>query len=378
MKTGPKVLVVTLSVLGVIAGVTYVNRAPQSSAELVNEVTRKRNPVRTLVVRPIAMAQSITRTGVLQANMDVVITAEVGGRVEKIFKELGDGCKEGDVLLRLDQETYRISVAQAKAALEQSEVARDQARRTLDRVEKLRERNIAADAEFDSAEAAYRTSKASTEAARAVLRAASRNLKEATVRCPFTGELAERMVDIGQSVGPSVPLARLVNVDELKLKINVSASQLGQIEVGQQVALSDPDLPSNSVLGSVSRIGVAADPQTRTFPVEIVTENAGDVLRPGQVVEARCEFAVHQNVLAVPIEAVTNMDGAESVLVVVDGAAKRVPVRLGVRSEGQTIVEEGLTPGDEVIIVGGDGLEDGSLVEVIDGDGGLKATRAAE
>jgi multidrug efflux pump subunit AcrA (membrane-fusion protein) len=112
--------------------------------------------------------------------------------------------------------------------------------------------------------------------------------------------------------------------------------------------------------------------------VEIVTENAGDVLRPGQVVEARCEFAVHQNVLAVPIEAVTNMDGAESVLVVVDGAAKRVPVRLGVRSEGQTIVEEGLTPGDEVIIVGGDGLEDGSLVEVIDGDGGLKATRAAE
>jgi RND family efflux transporter MFP subunit len=310
--------------------------------------------------------------------MDVTMTAEVGGRVEKIFKELGDSCNEGDVLLRLDQESYRISVAQARAALQQSEVAQDQARRTLERVNKLKERNIAAEAEYDSAESGYRTSKASVEAAKAVLRAAARNLKETTVRCPFTGQLAERMVDVGQSVGPSVPLARLVNVDKLKLTINVSSSQLGQIAVGHQVALSDPDLPSNSVLGKVSRLGVAADPQTRTFPVELVTENAGDVLRPGQVVEARIEFAVHKNVLVVPIEAVTTMDGAESVFVVADGAARRVPVQLGIQSEGRTVVEEGLSPGDEVVVVGGDGLEDGSLVETIDGDGGLKATRAAE
>jgi RND family efflux transporter MFP subunit len=365
MRTGTKALIVIVTTLGVIAVLTILNRAPPASSDLVSEVERAKKPVRAVEVVPETVVRSFARTGVLEANMDVTLMAEVGGRVERIFKELGDDCERDEVLLVLEQDSYKISLAQAKASLRHSEVMLDQARRNLARVTQLQEQGIAPAAEFDEAQSASGAAEASVQAARAGLRAAKRNLEETSVRCPFSGRVAECMVDVGDTVGPSVALARLVNVDQLKVTVSVSAAQLAQLRIGQRVSLADPDLPGSAVEGRVSRLGVAADPETKTFPVEIVTPPGATALRPGQIVEAVCEFAVDEDVLVVPVEAVSTVGGKTTVLVVSDGMATRTPVELGPKFDGRVIVNGGLEPGAEVVTVGGDGLDDGAAVEVI-------------
>ena len=363
MKTGLIVTIVLVTVAGIGGTITYLNRAPATSDDLVHEVDRTRYPVRTIKVTPGTVSEKLERTGVLQGNTDVVLTAEVAGRIVKINKALGDECKKGETLLQLDREGYRIGLAQARAAVKQAEVAVDQAGRTMSRTEALKAQDVATEQQLDSAEGGLQGAQAALELAKAAQQAAARSLKETTIKCPFAGRLAERNVDLGQTVGPSVPLARLVNVDQLKLVMNVTASQLTRLKVGQRVFLSDPE-STTRIPAEVSRLGVAADRMTRTFPVEIVTSNSEGLLRPGQIVRAVCELATHENVLVVPMEVVHTRDDASSVMVASGDAAKEVPVQLGPRIDDDVIVTTGLTPGAEVIVVGYDEVEDGSLIEV--------------
>ena len=109
------ILVLLFTALAVIGAMTYANRPVVSEEGLVREVTVTRHPVQTLVVRPSTLKESLVSTGVLKANQDVVLSSEVAGQVKKVFKELGDRCEKGELLLRLDPEGYQIALAQAKA-----------------------------------------------------------------------------------------------------------------------------------------------------------------------------------------------------------------------------------------------------------------------
>ena len=86
-----------VAALAAIGALTYVNRAPQSEDGLVREVIVSRHPVQTLVIRPSTLNEKLVFTGVLDAKQDVIISAEVAGRVLTEFKELGDLCKKGEV-----------------------------------------------------------------------------------------------------------------------------------------------------------------------------------------------------------------------------------------------------------------------------------------
>ena len=363
MKAGIIVTIVLVTVAGIGGTITYLNRAPERSDDLVHEVERTRYPVRTITLTPSTVSEKLTRTGVLQANTDVVLTSEVAGRIVKINKALGDECKKGETLLQLDREGYRIGLAQARAAVKQAQVAVDQAGRTMSRTEALKAQDVATEQQFDSAQGGLQGAQATLELAVAAQQAAARSLKGTAVKCPFAGRLAERMVDLGQTVGPSIPLARLVNVDQLKLVMNVTASQLTRLEIGQRVFLSETE-SATRIIAEVSRLGVAADRLTRTFPVEIVTSGEEGLLRPGQIVRAVCELATHENVLVVPMEAVHIKGDASSVMVADGDTAREISVQLGPRIEDDVIVTSGLAAGAEVIVVGYDEVEDGSLIEV--------------
>ena len=190
MRTGIKILLAMVVVLGVIATVTFVNRAPATSQELVAEVTRETHPVKVVRVKAETLVQRMERTGVLRANMDVVMTAQVAGQVVKVAGELGDHCKKDQVLFRLDAEGYRIALAQANGAFKQARAMLDQAERTRDRLRKLQERQVATEQDLDSAETGYLAAKAALDQATAGLRLAQKNLRETGVKCPFDGQLA--------------------------------------------------------------------------------------------------------------------------------------------------------------------------------------------
>lgn len=354
-----------LVLAGVIAGVTIMNKAPAPSGELIQEVERSVFPVETVKVGPRTVAETLNRTGVLQADKDVTLNAQVAGTVKKVDKRLGDACAKGEAVVRLDPESYRIGVSQAGAALKQAKVALEQAERNLARIEKLKRKEVASEQQYDTAATGVEASKAALDQARAAQRAAAKGLKDTKVKCPFDGTVARTMVEVGQSVGPAVPVARIVDTEKLKLVIEVPARQLSMLRLGQRVTLTAPSAAGGSIEGEISRIGVAANERTRTFPVEILAANGGE-LRPGQVVNADCELQIHREALLVPVEALLDEQGEASELMVIeDGAARTVRVDLGARIGNEIIVKSGLSPGDEVITVGHETLKDGAPVKPV-------------
>jgi RND family efflux transporter MFP subunit len=360
-----------VAALAAAAAVTYMNRAPVSDSELVRAVEQDRRPVKTAAVRPQTMIERLEATGVLRPRRDVTITAEVAGEVVKVFKDLGDRCDKGELLVRLDGEGYRIAVAQAKALVEQGKVAVEQGERDLARLRKLSEQAAATAQQVDAAEGGVASGAAALEQAKAGLRAAKRNLRETQLRCPFAGNVAQQMVELGQLVGPQTPVARLVDADRLELQVAVTAAELARIEAGMAVDLEDPEIPGRVHRGTVTRLGVAADEMTRTFPVEIEVDATAEGLRAGQVVRASLELERHEGALAVPIDAVLTVGGKRSVFLARNGKAHLTAVVVGPEIDGRLVVFGGLAAGDEVIVVGGDELVDGAEIEIVN-DGAVE------
>ncbi len=370
MKTRAKVaviLVFPMLALVAIGALTYKNRAPMTKTDLIQEVVKSRHPVQVLTVQPRTLTEKLISTGVLKAEQDVILSAEVAGKVKKVFKSLGDSCKKGELLLRLDAEGYEIALAQAQAALKQSQIGLDHTGRDFKRMQALKQGAVVTAQQLDAAEGAKRSAGASVEQAEAALRFTKRNLRETSVRCPFTGFVAQRMVDKGQAVGPQTPLARLVDISRLKLVLSVTSGEISRLKIGQTVVLTDPALPGKSYNGDVSRVGVAADSITRNFPVEVLVDKQEDGLRSGQVVHASLTLEEYRDALAVPVEAVMTAGKIKSVFVVSKDKAEKVAVSVGPQIDEKVIIASGLKAGDKVITVGGDDLEQGFLVEVVEG-----------
>ena len=379
MASGKKLglgLVFLVLFFGVIGGATWVNRTQRSENGLITEVGVSRRPVRVVEVQPVDLIETLETTGLLLPNRDVVLTAEVGGKVQRVFKQLGEPCKKGQLLVKLDGEGYRIALEQARAQVQLAEAALDHAQRDLRRIKQLRDEAAVAAQQLDAIQVASRSAAATLEQARAGQRAAERNLRETRVACPFSGHVAARMVEVGQMVDPRTPLARLVDVGTLKLSLSVTGDQLARIEQGQVVTLIDTARPRQPFSGTVSRLGVAAEESTRTFPVEVSVEHSSVGLRAGQVVRSSLTLGDFRRVLAVPVDAVLREGERSSLFLVRDGRAHRLPVRVGTQVRDRVIIESGLAAGDRVIVVGSDGLQEGAEVMVLgasSGSGGAGA-----
>jgi RND family efflux transporter MFP subunit len=366
MKRSVKIVIaiIVLALVG-IGIATYRNRGSVVSTEEISKVIIEKPPVQTVVLSPQTLVEKLFATGVLGAEQDVVIQSEVAGRVKKVHKQLGDKCRRGETLVQLDPETYQIALAQAKAMVGQSKVRLEQAKRDWDRMQALKESAVATVQQLDQAESAQSTAAAALDQAQASLRGAQRSLRETNIKCPFSGFIAEKKVEVGQTVGPNIPVARLVDLSKLKLVLNVTSTTLSRIRTGQTVELTDPGLPDRTYRGAVSRLGVAADISTRNFPVEVLVDDSENTLRAGQIVHAILRLEQYEDVISIPVEALMKTAENNYVLAVVDGKAKKKIIRVGPQIGEQVIVLEGLQKGDEVISVGGQELADDTEVEVI-------------
>lgn len=374
MKFGFKIIIILILVLGAIAIITYMNRAGAgNTTETVKTVEREQHPVQIEIVSPQTLLDTLNKTGVMAANQDVILTAQVGGRIVKLNKEMGDTCNKGEMVLQIEKGDYQIALLQAKASLKLAEASKVQSKNILNRIAKLRESEVATAQEFENAVTASTSSIASWEQTQAAQKMALKNLRDTTIRCPFDGKIAARMVEIGQSVGPSVPLVRLVDVSKLKLTISLSSAQLSNLQVGRKVLLADATIPNISLEGEVARLGVAANMQTKSFPVEIQANNQENQFRPGQVVNATCEIGIHKNVFSIPRGVLLEQNDQAIVFVAIDGTASARKVKPGKFVADRVIIEAGLARGDRVVVLGQDALIEGSQIEILDEESNLES-----
>lgn len=297
-------------------------------------------------------------TGVVEAERDVTISAEESGVVRELFVEKGRAVRAGQPIARIDDRVLR---AQYDQAVSEAALARE----TFERQRRLWE-----DEKIGS-EMNYLRAKYGAETAEANARMLAARLERSIVRAPISGILETRMVEVGSMVAPGTAVARIIDVDTLKVSGGVPERYAGEIRTGAAADVMFDNLAGREFTGRTRFVGSAVSEQNRTFLVEVAVPNTGGMLKPGMVARVRLARGSAREALLVPREAVLRTEGGYIVFVVRerDGrlVAESVPVITGSGSANRIVVESGIEAGDRIVTVGQHQVTHGDIVNIVGG-----------
>jgi RND family efflux transporter MFP subunit len=349
-------------------------------------------PVTIAAVASREVRRPVESVGSLYAYDEVAVSAEVEGRAEKVYVDVGDHVTEGQVLVQILPIEYELAVAQQQALLDEARAklglpdtefdlvdltraasvkkaaadlanAEQKYRRTKDLVESgvLSRQNYDQDeANYNAAKATYdlaiqdvKNLQAAIKQQQATTELAKKKLRDTSIRAPFDGFIKERAVTVGQYLKTqmtAIPVFTIVNVDPMRVRLKVPEMMATWVPVGQPLTLTVEALPDRTFSGKIWRINPSDDPQTRTFDVEALVENHQRLLKPGFFAKASITSTKIEKVLFIPRRSVTYAYGIYKAYVVKGNKLKEIEVKVGDQSGDDIEVLEGVQEGDHLAV----------------------------
>ena len=323
----------------------------ESTAKPENNQNRnKAVQVSVVRVEPAPMKDILVLPGETEAWQDVRVAADAAGRVEWIGPKEGQTVKKGDLIAKID-------VASLKAALDRGEAALKLAEDLSERRHKLFERNIINREEMDKSE---------TE--RTLARANARQMQieheRGFLKAPLTGLVNHLFVDEGEFVDKGKPFVDVVNVDKIKINVNVPELDVRYLKVGQKTMIRVDAFPDRELFGAIDFVAYKADPATKTFHVKVIVDNPGHDIRPGMIARVAFLRRIIPDALSAPLFALVDKGGERMVFVEKDGIVHGRTASIGVIEGDKVQITRGLEPGDHLIVVGQKEVEEGIKVQV--------------
>jgi RND family efflux transporter MFP subunit len=350
--------------------------------------TQEPRPVRVVAAEVGPLPRTVTVTGTLAADEEVVAGFKVAGRVSEIAVDLGSPVRKGQVLARLDPTDFRLRVEQAEAALRQvraglglpgdgsvesvdpgktamvreARAVLEEARLNRDRMAQLWEKNYIARSEADASVSRLLVAESRYQAAleevrnrqellaerRSGLALARQQLADAVLIAPIDGAVRERRASVGEYLAAGAPVYALVRIHPLRLRVAATERDAPSVRVGQAVQVrleGDPAVHS----GRIARVSPSLQEQNRTLIVEAEVANRDGKLRPGSFARAEIVVEADRTAVMVPISTVVTFAGLEKVFVVQDGKALEKRIRTGRRSGDRIEILEGVAEGEPVV-----------------------------
>ncbi len=301
-------------------------------------------------------------TGSLSANRESNVAATVAGRVVAVHGERGEVVEQGALLARLDARDAALQRAEADAHVNGARIAQESANRDCTRAEQLLQNRVISQAEYDRTRASCDAAAFSQAANVARKRLAERALGDSAVRAPFAGVVAERVVEDGEFVMPGQTVARLVEINPLRLELSIPESAAGIVHRGSPVSFMVAAFPGQPFAGVVAHLGPVVRQAGRDFVVEALVDNAAGKLRPGMFATAELELGTRQ-VLTVPQKAISGSPSSPRLFVVHDGRAEERVLKLLGASGDLALVDKGVRENEQVIVAASSAYSDGSRVE---------------
>jgi membrane fusion protein, multidrug efflux system len=308
-----------------------------------------RPPVSVLVLKSTAQSvdSGIVLRGRTEAVRNIDVRAEISGLVISEPLQKGSFVKAGEVLCRLDPGTREVGLLEARARLAEA-VINERAARSL------------ADKGFGSETTAI-ARRAALESAEAGVQRAEKELERLEINAPFDGLLESNSAELGSLLQPGALCANIIQLDPVKLVGFIPEQSIAKVSLGTPAGARLVD--GSTVTGVVTFLSRSADQTTRTFRVEVEVANPELSIRDGTTAEIFIAFAGERAHL-LPQSALTLNDaGKLGVRVVVDGAAKFMPVEI-IRDSIDGVWLSGLPEETEVIVVGQEYVIDGRKVTV--------------
>jgi len=351
--------------------------------------------------------------GSLAPNQQTDVAAETSGKVAAVGVDLGSSVRRGQMIVKLDDADFRIKVDQAQAQLEQARAtlrqneakiglrpgqkfnpelvpevkaaasALELAEKNLKRYEKLVETGDISRSAYDQqksqrdqlaeqhqalihlAQQNYATvanSQAAVDAAATQVSLAKRSLGYTVVVAPMAGYVSDRPADLGEYVSPQQKVATIVNLNPLRVRIDIPEQAISQIHVGESVSVSVTAYPDRNFAGRVARVAPNVTTASRTLTVEADVENPQAELKPGQFATVRILLPQTEPAVLVPQRALRTISGSTYVFVIKNGHVEQRLVQSG-QNEGDLIELKSGVAADELVATSNvDQLSDGATV----------------
>ncbi len=314
-------------------------------------------PVESAVIKVVAVpvtARAFEDWGNYSADLrgseDATLAAPwQGGRVANVG-EVGKMVKAGQALCDIESARYQAMMLQAKAAV-------DVAKGEVDRQKVNVDKGFVGKAVTDQAEFGF-------QQARVALLQAQRAYEDSRCQAPFTGVMVSRMVERFQTVAPGQPTVRIAATTRLEAVVSIPESEARDFREGQVAEFSQVQDTAQAFAGKLKSIDRAVEAKNRTVMARIDIPNSGNVLRPGMVGRTRILRKKYPQAIVVPSTAVLRLQGGTMVMLMKDGKALQVPVKIGPSSGDFVVIESGLSVGDMIITVGAFQVSTGTPVSL--------------
>ncbi len=344
-----KVFTISVLVLGAVVGILLYNKSrmeARSKSDILTNV-----PVSVAVVSSGKAGDDRMLVGTVSANNDVAVVSETQGRVTKVLADVGDRREAGSVLIQVDDELKHANFATA-------EVNYLKAKRDLERFESLVKEDAATDQQVEAARLACKSAEAQFVTAR-------REYRDTKITTPISGTITARPVDVGAYVQKGTPVANVVDLSSLRVKLNVAEKDVFALKTGSPVEVTTDVYPGVMFAAKIHTISDKSD-ESHSYPVEVILANSREhPLRSGMFCKVSFTSSASPNALTIPREALIGSTKKPQVFRIEGNLARLADVVIGSEFGTQIAVQKGLTAGDKIVISGQNNLQDGSSITII-------------
>ena len=311
-------------------------------------LTDKPIPVEVEIVGESSQMVSDNYVGVVHPKVDISLVFPYGGQITGIYVKSGDRVKTGQLIAAVDN-------TQAKALMESAEAMYAQAQDGYNRLKPLHEQGAISDVKWVEMET-------NMEKARSMVISSRKRYEDCTLRASQPGIVDMRDIDAGQHVGVSQPIGKLMDLSEYCVEFTVPESEIGTLEVGQEVQVNMPAI-GKDYDAKITEKSMASTRLAHTYQVraEITTPGAEKDLLPGMICRASI-FQREQNGYIISAGCIQTQQRGHSVWLIRNGRAARQMVTIGDYVENGVLISKGLEMGDTIISKGYQKMYNGAAV----------------
>ncbi|MTI31064.1 efflux RND transporter periplasmic adaptor subunit [Cytophagales bacterium RKSG123] len=313
---------------------------PEFAASLVKKVL-----ITTLKVNPQPYDHFMSFRGNVESDLNVMVSPEIGGIIEKIYVVEGQKVAKGQKLLTLDGSILRNSIAELKTSLELAET-------TFERQERLWKQNIGTEMQFLQA-------KNNRDALVRKLSTLNAQLEQTIVRAPFSGTVDDVPAKVGQLASPGASLVHIIGLNQMYVRADISETYVGNFDKGNFVQLTFPSL-NKTVDSEIRSVGQVIDQVNRTFLLEAKMPDLGGAIKANEVAYLKVRDEHHDNAIVVPSHLIQYDDEGDYVFINQKNTAKKVYITKGSQYNNMTRIIKGLKGGEQLINDGSRQVENGS------------------
>lgn len=322
--------------------------------------------MRTVTVAPKSTSALAEFAGEVRPRIETRAGFQVAGRLTQRLVEIGQTVKAGQALATIDAQDYRLAADASAAGLTAARADRDQQRADYERFEELQRKGFISQADLDRRKASLDAAEARFLQAEANAQSSGNQAGYSVLRAPHDAVVIGVDAEVGQVVAAGQPVIRLARTGEKEVLIGIPEQQLALLQGASDVQVhlwaGGP-----SIAGRVRELAPVADSATRTFPARVALINPPSNVALGMTATVTFSTPLPQPIIAVPLQALQEENGATHIWLVEPGTrtVKRTRVQIVNVAGNQIVIGEGLKPGDIVVTAGVHQLKEGQKVRLL-------------